>query len=63
MGATTIKAGLAAGLAALVLAGCAPTEGAQLSPQQQREFADEMVRTDPGVSGSIPPADRFGVNR
>lgn len=61
MGVTTIRTGLVAGICGALLAACAPTGGVQMTPQQQTEFADEMVRTDPGVSGDIPPADRFGA--
>lgn len=62
MGATTMRAGLAAAICGVLLAACAPIEGGRLTPQEQSEFANEMVRTDPTVAGDIPPADRFGVN-
>ena len=62
MGGKTMTAGLAVLICGGLVGACAPTGGVQLTPQQQSEFADEMVRTDPTDFGDIPPADRFGAN-
>lgn len=61
MGRTMMKVGPAAAICGALLVACAPTESVRLTPQQQMEFTDEMLRTDPGDVGMIPPASTFGA--
>ncbi len=61
MGGKTMTTGLAVLICGGLVGACAPTGGVQLTPQQQTEFVDEMLRTDPGDVGMIPPASTFGA--
>jgi hypothetical protein len=55
------RAVVLAGVGGVVLMACAPGPAPTLSPQQQSDFVDEMLTTQPSDVGTIPPASTFGA--